>query len=430
MPPCRAAQAGPVQKRGAYHGSARAAKAERWRLHCIRIYSINAGVSAGGGMADQDSSGTSGVLSATRDPDMFEGVWGPEDSRLVKAFKRDHPDWIAIPAELAAPPAPATVARMARLRPRGPIASTPTPDLDNRATSLIAPVSFRVPDAFPSPSTADMPSAAEFLAALRQARRGGAPDEPPAELIPVQRRRGGRGPTRLPGGGFGDLTTAQEFLLFRYQDAQRSLEQLEPQNPLATTLRPPNTPPSRLEVEELEAESHAARLRRQLGEPPRTLLSSPSPRYLRFRDWDDPLTEQERIEAEESGRTEKEYHDLARDPAHAGGITAKTQRERSIGLDLERQGVLPGPITRDSRPRGGEFVDSTGQAWDVKGFNSYVPTSRGGYTLRQSIEDIEEEIREGENVILDTSKLLPADVAELRAEIEARGLASHVRWWP
>lgn len=122
--------------------------------------------------------------------------------------------------------------------------------------------------------------------------------------------------------------------------------------------------------------------------------------------------------------------DLARDPAHGGNITPNSRQEATIGLDLEDSGQLPGPIRRD--PTGGaEFVDANGQDWDVKGFNSNFPPNRGGYNLNSSMQKIHESIRDGENVIIDTSKMTPQAVQELRTAVEANdSWAGKVLWWP
>lgn len=122
--------------------------------------------------------------------------------------------------------------------------------------------------------------------------------------------------------------------------------------------------------------------------------------------------------------------ELARDPAHGGNITPNSRQEAMIGLDLEESRQLPGPIRRD--PTGGaEFVDADGQDWDVKGFNSSFPPNRGGYDLTSSMRKIRESIRDGENVIIDTSKMSQQAVQELRTEVETNDdWAGKVLWWP
>lgn len=73
-----------------------------------------------------------------------------------------------------------------------------------------------------------------------------------------------------------------------------------------------------------------------------------------------------------SERTPEEFDALASDPARGGAITPGSERERTIGLGAEQAGLVNGPIVRD--PSGSaEFIDSNGQACDVKGFRSDFP---------------------------------------------------------
>jgi hypothetical protein len=235
----------------------------------------------------------------------------------------------------------------------------------------------------------------------------------------------------MPGGGFGELTPQQEFLLYRYNEALEEIRRLEPDNPTLQVLRDPNTPPGINEVLRFEGEVGAARARAAAGRAPRGSAPprSEGPR-VEFNNWDEPTPEQEAIEATKYGRTREEYADLARDPAQGGKITPKTRMERKIGLESERAGVLRGPITRDPDREGGEFIDADGQSWDVKGFVSNTPTPRGRFNLEKSVVAIREEIDKGEKVILDTSKLTAEHADMLRVAIEQAGLAEHVRWWP
>ena len=42
----------------------------------------------------------------------------------------------------------------------------------------------------------------------------------------------------------------------------------------------------------------------------------------------------------QGGRTYTDYVDLARDPSHANKVLPQGRKERMIGLDLEKQGIL------------------------------------------------------------------------------------------
>lgn len=127
---------------------------------------------------------------------------------------------------------------------------------------------------------------------------------------------------------------------------------------------------------------------------------------------------------------EERLTELATDPAHKGKLPSpKTLQEAEVGLQLENAGKLPGPITRD--PSGAaEFIDKTGQKWDVKGFNSAFPPRKGGFSLERDVGKIEAEIAKGENVILDSTKLSPEHLQQLKEAIEARGLVDKILWYP
>jgi hypothetical protein len=127
--------------------------------------------------------------------------------------------------------------------------------------------------------------------------------------------------------------------------------------------------------------------------------------------------------------TEQRLLELARDPGQGGKITPKTMQEALAAYDLEQSGDLPAPVTRSEDPAA-DFLDGTGQEWDVKGFHSGFPPSQGGYDLDTSMTKIEAELNRGENVILDTSKLTEADSADLGAAVDAKGWSERVLWWP
>ena len=128
-------------------------------------------------------------------------------------------------------------------------------------------------------------------------------------------------------------------------------------------------------------------------------------------------------------RSQTELDDLARDPAHGNNIEPKGVEERTIGLSLEARGDLKPPIKRD--PSGAaEFIDGDGVKWDIKGFNSHYPPRKGGFSLDRDIGKIEAELDKGENVILDTTQLNQTHIEQLRAEIQARGWTSKIRWYP
>jgi hypothetical protein len=85
------------------------------------------------------------------------------DEAAMEAFKRDHPDWIAVPTEFYLPPRPPVVHyAMSRMRPRGdprnrpPRYDRPPPDYEQATTPPVARDDFSA-----------MPPVAEVLAARR-----------------------------------------------------------------------------------------------------------------------------------------------------------------------------------------------------------------------------------------------------------------------
>ncbi|MCM3039493.1 PrsW family intramembrane metalloprotease [Paenibacillus motobuensis] len=127
-------------------------------------------------------------------------------------------------------------------------------------------------------------------------------------------------------------------------------------------------------------------------------------------------------------RTVDDYEDLAKDPAKNFKINEKSKIERQAGLELEARGELPGPISRDLNPAGAEFIDANGVKWDVKGWHSkYAPR---GYSLEKAISDIEKSLSTGENVIIDTTKMYPEHIEEVRVQLNKLGLSDKVLWWP
>ncbi len=128
-------------------------------------------------------------------------------------------------------------------------------------------------------------------------------------------------------------------------------------------------------------------------------------------------------------RTRQALDDLARDPAHNGKVTPGSPGERQVGLALEARGDVPGPIQRDPSGKA-DFLDGLGTKWDVKSFNSGFPPGKGGFSAARDAGKVDKSLAQGENVMLDTSKMTLADVAALRAEGAARNWGDKVKWWP
>jgi len=136
-------------------------------------------------------------------------------------------------------------------------------------------------------------------------------------------------------------------------------------------------------------------------------------------------------------RDVERFEALARDPAHGGVIGPKSRREAQVALGVERAiergaeypGLKP-PLHRSPDPQA-DFIDASGQAWDVKGFTSYPRSGEGGgYKLDHSIAKIRSKLARGVNVILDTTNLSPTDLAELRNEVDALRFGGRVVYFP
>ncbi len=127
--------------------------------------------------------------------------------------------------------------------------------------------------------------------------------------------------------------------------------------------------------------------------------------------------------------TRQRFFALARDPAHNGKITKGSRREATVGIRLERMGLLPGQIRRESTGSA-EFVDGKGRLWDVKGFRSNFPPERGGFVLKRAVKKLMGQFQSGENVILDTKHLSTEHTTQLKTTIKQRGWSDRVLWYP
>jgi hypothetical protein len=122
--------------------------------------------------------------------------------------------------------------------------------------------------------------------------------------------------------------------------------------------------------------------------------------------------------------------ELSRDPAHGGKITPGSREEAEAALGLEERGQLSGPVTRSADPSA-DFVDGAGRPWDVKAFRSSVPGRRGAFDLTKTVTKIRQELRLGENVILDTRNLTSAHTSALKQAVQQLAESGgKVLFWP
>lgn len=127
--------------------------------------------------------------------------------------------------------------------------------------------------------------------------------------------------------------------------------------------------------------------------------------------------------------------ELSKDPAKGGVPKPQSVREAQVGLQMERDGQVPGPITRaplDAAGKDqGEFIDSTGQRWDVKSSPDLQPSYRPAagqpitnpQTTQEFIKTINDELADGENVMLDPDGMSPTRLAQLQQVV-----ADHPEW--
>ena len=109
---------------------------------------------------------------------------------------------------------------------------------------------------------------------------------------------------------------------------------------------------------------------------------------------------------------------------------AKGNHEREIGLDLEKRGKIKN-IIRDPTGKA-EFIENNGngQKWDIKSFNSNYPPRKGGFKLERDFAKILNEIKQGENVIVETTNMSSEHINALKNEINKIGLKTNVIFWP
>lgn len=132
---------------------------------------------------------------------------------------------------------------------------------------------------------------------------------------------------------------------------------------------------------------------------------------------------------------ERYIEDLAKDPAKGGRIKPSSRREAVVGAQAEADGDIPGPLTRapfdENGEDAGEFVDSTGQHWDVKSSPDITPdyTKRPGLPIRNPQTDgdvtgmVNKELGKGINVLLDPHGMSPARLAHIKELV-----AGHPEW--
>lgn len=310
-------------------------------------------------------------------PPRFPGRFGGEEGRPpradpVAAYLRVHE----------------SLAAMGLVEPVVARRGGPAHGAENAATLATASV-----PAMPPNINADLHASAKGLVhdpapsrSYRVAQVEGPPEE--AERL---------GPTGQP------LSLQEEANTNMYYNAFRALHDIDPTNPALTreVVRPTNWVPSDADVQDIQRALDTAR------QPAVTPGSA--------------------LQEELGSRSREAYDALAIDPSRGKVVKERGEQERQAGLNAERQGLLPGPITRD--PTGAaEFIDATGQAWDVKAFNSNPQYIKGRFNVRDDADKVDDSLALKENVIIDTTNMTQQDVESLRSEGIIRGWGNRVIW--
>ena len=117
---------------------------------------------------------------------------------------------------------------------------------------------------------------------------------------------------------------------------------------------------------------------------------------------------------------DRRHRELAVDPDKQ----AYSIQEAQAALQAEQEGILPGPVRRDispesSRPQssGGDIIDGNGRVWDVKLAKPRDGTPWSEGVSRERAQAIIQQVKEGENILVDTTGLTSEQVSNLKNHI-------------
>jgi len=108
---------------------------------------------------------------------------------------------------------------------------------------------------------------------------------------------------------------------------------------------------------------------------------------------------------------------LASDPAHGGKVSNSSVEEGAVGLLAETSGLVHG-FEREGTGKS-EFVDRTGQMWDVKSPISPMPSQKWVFNAEHQLDLVRKEIEGGENVLLNLSRCNEQDSGSVMSLIAA-----------
>ncbi|MFF4226037.1 hypothetical protein ACFYZH_24665 [Streptomyces abikoensis] len=143
------------------------------------------------------------------------------------------------------------------------------------------------------------------------------------------------------------------------------------------------------------------------------------------------------------GRSQDRFEQMQHDP-DKGDITAASQDEARVGLDLREQGRLPTDLRRPSeKNRGDYYSPSTGQYYDLKGVHSDWPPFnfqkdksipfRGAYNPANNskfVANLRKVIENNQILIIDIRNANQAAIDDLVQVVEKNGWTDRVMWYP
>jgi len=144
---------------------------------------------------------------------------------------------------------------------------------------------------------------------------------------------------------------------------------------------------------------------------------------------------------------EQRLAQLAKDPDRAT-VDDQTRGEAKTMLELEEAGKVPGPVRRPVKAMGehGDFVDGSGQKWDIKAPKNRAALQAirqakgqpaapgqalpGEYTLQAQMNTIAKQLAKGRNVVIDVQGITATEVATLKNAVTAARLDQFVIYYP
>jgi DNA-binding transcriptional MerR regulator len=131
----------------------------------------------------------------------------------------------------------------------------------------------------------------------------------------------------------------------------------------------------------------------------------------------------------------------AYDAAHGGNYSLRQpvvnmpNLQAGIEEAMAEMGVMEGgqvewPLTPSSTDPSYDVADPSGQKWDEKSYRS-IDSNGNTYDPQKTVQDLRrKDIRKGEKIIFDDSKLTQQEIDDTEQELKNNGLDKDVIWWP